>query len=187
MENPFSHFSWATTLFVGAPSFAYFWPRLGEENFFTLSSIEFIQLDALKSSLEKVELMSDSAIHGLITLASKYSVQETMTRLETLLREKGLSIFARIDHSGEAEKVGLKMHNTKLLIFGSPKAGTPLMQAAPTLAIDLPLKALIWEDGVGQVWLTYNDPAYLQQRHGFPTELLPNLAGAAGLLQKSVE
>jgi len=172
--------------FCGCPSFAYFWPRLGGENFFTLSSIEFIQLDALKSS-EKVELISVSAIHGLITLASKYSVQETMTRLETLLREKGLSIFARIDHSGEAARVGLKMHDTKLLIFGSPKAGTPLMQAAPTLAIDLPLKALIWEDGVGQVWLTYNDPAYLQQRHGFPTELLPNLAGAAGLLQKSVE
>jgi uncharacterized protein (DUF302 family) len=114
-------------------------------------------------------------------------MHETLSRLETILQEKGLTIFACIDHSGEAEKIGLKMPNTKLLIFGSPKAGTPLMQAAPTLAIDLPLKALLWEDNSGKVWLTYNDPAYLQQRHSFPPELLPNIAGAATLLQKAVE
>jgi uncharacterized protein (DUF302 family) len=131
--------------------------------------------------------MPDSPNHGLITLPSKHSVQDTLNRLETMLQEKGLTIFARIDHSGEAEKVGLKMLNTKLLIFGSPKAGTPLMQAAPTLAIDLPLKALIWEDAEGHTCLTYNDPAYLQQRHNFPPELLPNIAGVATLLQKALE
>ena len=131
--------------------------------------------------------MPDSPNHGLITLPGKHSVQETLSRLEALLQEKGLTIFARIDHSGEAEKIGLKMHNTKLLIFGSPKAGTPLMQAAPTLAIDLPLKALVWEDAEGRAWLTYNDPAYLQQRHNSPPELLPNIAGVATLLQKALE
>jgi uncharacterized protein (DUF302 family) len=131
--------------------------------------------------------MPDSPNHGLITLPGKHSVQETLSRLEALLQEKGLTIFARIDHSGEAEKIGLKMHNTKLLIFGSPKAGTPLMQAAPTLAIDLPLKALVWEDAEGRAWLTYNDPAYLQQRHNSPPELLLNIAGVATLLQKALE
>ena len=131
--------------------------------------------------------MPDSPSNGLTTLPSKHSVDDTIARLEALLREKGLTIFALIDHSGEAEKAGLKMPNTKLLIFGSPKAGTPLMQAAPTLAIDLPLKALVWEDVEGHIWLTYNDPAYLQQRHKFAPELLPNLAGAATLLQKALQ
>jgi len=124
---------------------------------------------------------------GLIHLASKHSVDETLQRLEDLLRQKGVALFARIDHSGEAAKVGLEMRPTKLLIFGSPKAGTPLMQAAPTVAIDLPLKALVWQDADGKVWLTYNDPAYLQQRHGIPAELLPNIAAVAGLFAKAVE
>ena len=96
-------------------------------------------------------------------------------------------IFARIDHSGEASKLGLTMRPTKLLIFGSPKAGTPLMQAAPTIAIDLPLKALFWQDAEGKVWLTYNDPAYLQQRHNVQPELLPNIAGVSALFAKAVE
>ena len=96
-------------------------------------------------------------------------------------------MFALVDHSGEAAKVGLVMRPTKLLVFGSPKAGTPLMQAAPTVAIDLPLKALFWQDADGKVWLTYNDPAYLQQRHGIPAELLPNIAAVAGLFTKAVE
>ena len=124
---------------------------------------------------------------GLVHLASKHSVDETLQRLENLLKEKGVALFARIDHSGEAAKVGLEMRPTKLLIFGSPKAGTPLMQAAPTLAIDLPLKALFWQDADGKVWLTYNDPTYLQQRHGVPPELLPNIAGVSGLFAKAVE
>jgi uncharacterized protein (DUF302 family) len=122
-----------------------------------------------------------STPNGLIHLASRHTVEETMQRLEALLNERGITIFARVDHSGEAAKVGLNLRPTKLLIFGSPKGGTPLMQASPTLAIDLPLKALFWQDAEGKVWLTYNDPAYLQQRHNFPSELLPNIAGVNAL------
>ncbi len=131
--------------------------------------------------------MSASPQNGLIHLPSKHSVDETMQRLEALLQERGVTVFARIDHSGEAAKVGLTMRPTKLLIFGSPKGGTPLMQAAPSIAIDLPLKALFWEDGDGKVWLTYNDPAYLQHRHNVPVELLPNIAGVSGLFTRTVE
>ncbi len=105
----------------------------------------------------------------------------------TLLQEKNITIFATVDHSGEAEKVGLQMRPTKLVIFGNPKAGTPLMQAAPTLAIDLPLKALVWEDTEGKVWLSYNDPAYLQHRHPFPEALIANLSVVNGLLAKAAE
>lgn len=124
---------------------------------------------------------------GLIHLSSKHSVDETLQRLESLLQEHGITIFARIDHSGEAEKVGMAMLPTKLLIFGSPKGGTPLMQAAPSIAIDLPLKALVWEDADEKVWLTYNDPVYLQQRHNVPPELLPNIAGVSALFAKAAE
>jgi uncharacterized protein (DUF302 family) len=131
--------------------------------------------------------MSVNTQNGLIHLASQHSVEETMRRLEALLHERGVTIFARIDHSGEAAKVGLAMLPTKLLIFGSPKGGTSLMQAAPSLAIDLPLKALFWQDAEGKVWLTYNDPAYLQQRHNLPAELLPNIAGVSALFGKAVE
>jgi uncharacterized protein (DUF302 family) len=130
--------------------------------------------------------MNTTAQNGLIHLASKYSVDETSRRLEELLQQKGLTIFAKVDHSGEAAKVGLEMRPTRLLIFGSPKAGTPLMQASPSLAIDLPLKALFWQDAEGEVWLTYNDPAYLMRRHDVPSELLPNIAGASALFEKAV-
>jgi uncharacterized protein (DUF302 family) len=131
--------------------------------------------------------MSGAANNGLITLASKYPVEESLLRLDTLLNQRGIKIFALVDHSGEAEKVGLKMPPTKLLIFGNPQGGTPLMQAAPTVAIDLPLKVLIWQDADGKCWLTYNDPAYLQSRHGFPAELVANLSGVNALLRKAVE
>lgn len=131
--------------------------------------------------------MSASPQNGLISLSSKHSVDQTIQRLEALLQERGVTIFARVDHSGEAAKVGLSMRPTKLLIFGSPKGGTPLMQAAPSIAIDLPLKALFWEDADGKVWLTYNDPAYLQQRHNVPPELLRNIAGLNALFAKAVE
>ena len=131
--------------------------------------------------------MPATAQNGLIHLSSKYSVEETLQRLEALVQERSLTIFARIDHSGEAVKVGLSMRPTKLLIFGSPKGGTPLMQTAPSIAIDLPLKALIWEDADGKAWLTYNDPAYLQHRHNVPPELLPNIAGVGALFAKAVE
>lgn len=125
--------------------------------------------------------------NGLTHLASKHSVDETMSRLEQLLEERGVTVFAQVDHRGEAAKVGLQMRPTRLLIFGSPKGGTPLMQAAPTVAIDLPLKALSWEDAEGKVWLTFNDPAYLQQRHSLPSDLLPNIAGVSELLRKAAE
>ena len=125
--------------------------------------------------------------NGLIRVASRYSIEETVRRLQAAFGEKGLQVFAVIDHSGEAEKIGLKMPPTRVLIFGSPKAGTPLMLAAPSLAIDLPLKALVAQDAENRVTVTYNDPAYLRERHGFPAELTKNLAGAGALIAKAVE
>ena len=113
---------------------------------------------------------------GIVTRSSNHSVDQTVDRLKHILESKGVTLFALIDHSGEAEKVGMKMPPTKLAIFGSPKAGTPLMLAAPSIAIDLPLKILVWEDGQGNVWLSYNTAEYLKERHGLPQELLPNIA-----------
>ena len=124
---------------------------------------------------------------GIIDVLSRYTVPETLARLQSILKEKALTVFALIDHSGEAEKAGLTMRPTQLLIFGSPKGGTPLMVASPRLAIDLPLKALAWQDEHGQVWLSYNSPEYLQERHGFPADLMKNIAGIAALVQKAVE
>jgi uncharacterized protein (DUF302 family) len=124
---------------------------------------------------------------GLVRVPSRYPAEETVQRLQTTFASKGLQVFALIDHSGEAAKVGLKMRPTKLLIFGSPKGGTPLMVAAPSLAIDLPMKALVAEDENGKVWLTYNDPEYLKERHGVPEDLIRNLAGAGPLMEKAVE
>ncbi|MBZ5666533.1 MAG: DUF302 domain-containing protein [Acidobacteriia bacterium] len=123
----------------------------------------------------------------MIDVSSRHSVPETLARLQSILKEKGVMVFTLIDHSGEAEKAGLTMRPTQLLIFGSPKGGTLLMVAAPRLAIDLPLKALAWQDEQGKVWLSYNSPEYLQQRHGFPAELLKNIAGIPALIQKAVE
>jgi len=120
--------------------------------------------------------MAASVNSGLINRPSKHSVDETLDRLKRTLQAKGVTVFALVDHSGEAEKVGLKMRPTKLVIFGNPKAGTPLMLAAPSIAIDLPLKILIWEDGEGKVWVSFNSPAYLQERHKLPQELLPAIA-----------
>jgi uncharacterized protein (DUF302 family) len=125
--------------------------------------------------------------NGLVQVASRYSVDETMKRLQAAFAAKGLQVFAVVDHSGEAEKVGFKMRPTKVLIFGSPKAGTPLMVAAPSLAIDLPLKALVAEDAAGKASVTYNDPGYLRERHGVPGELIKNLAGAGVVIGKAVE
>ena len=112
---------------------------------------------------------------GIVDLPSRYSVSETLARLQVLLKENGVSVFALVDHSGEAAKVGLEMRPTQLLIFGNPKGGTPLMVAAPSVAIDLPLKALAWQDAQGKVWLSYNAPEYLQQRHNIPADLLVRL------------
>jgi uncharacterized protein (DUF302 family) len=128
-----------------------------------------------------------SQANGIIDKLSHHSVEETVDRLKGLLQSKGVALFAIVDHSGEAQKVGMKMPPTKLLIFGSPKAGTPLMQAAPSIAIDLPLKILVWEDAQGKVWVSYNSPAYLQQRHGLAPALLPNIAVIETLAAKAAE
>jgi uncharacterized protein (DUF302 family) len=125
--------------------------------------------------------------NGLTQTVSRYSVDETVRRLHAAFEEKTLKVFAVIDHSGEAEKAGLEMHPTKVLIFGNPKGGTPLMVAAPSLAIDLPLKALVAEGADGKVTVTYNSPEYLQQRHGVPPDLMKNLAGAGDVIAKAVE
>lgn len=125
--------------------------------------------------------------NGIITKPSNHSVDETVDRLKNILQSKGVTLFALVDHSGEAEKVGMKMRPTKLLIFGSPKAGTPLMLAVPSIAIDLPLKILVSEDDQGKVWVSYNSPDYIRQRHGFPEELLANIAVVETLAAKSAE
>jgi uncharacterized protein (DUF302 family) len=131
--------------------------------------------------------MADFPDNGLVHLSSPYSVSETLNRLESTLQSRGIAVFARIDHSGEAAKAGLKMLATQLVIFGNPKGGTPLMVASPTLAIDLPLKALVWEDAGGKVWVSYNSHAYLKQRHNIPEELVKNIAILGPLLQSVVQ
>jgi uncharacterized protein (DUF302 family) len=120
--------------------------------------------------------MALSKVTGVVDIPSNHSVDETVQKLEEILKAKGVQLFALVDHSGEAERAGLKMRPTKLLIFGSPKAGTPLMLAAPSIAIDLPLKILIREDEDGKVWVSYNSPIYLTERHGLPERLLQNIA-----------
>jgi uncharacterized protein (DUF302 family) len=124
---------------------------------------------------------------GLVDRPSNHTVDETVDRVKDILQSKGVTLFALIDHSGEAEKMGLKMPPTKLLIFGNPKAGTPLMLASPRSAIDLPLKILIWKDAQGKVWVTYNSPVYLQERHRLPEELLQNVALVETLATKAAE
>jgi uncharacterized protein (DUF302 family) len=123
---------------------------------------------------------------GIISKASKYSVPETLDRVDALLQSKGIKIFVRVDHSGEAEKAGLQMPPTQLLIFGNPKGGTPVMLAAPTAAIDLPLKALAWQDGDGKVWLSYNDPEYLKKRYGLTDDQLKTIAGTGSLIEQAL-
>ena len=120
--------------------------------------------------------MNVRRIKGIVDVPSNHSVDDTVGKLKTILQAKGVTLFALIDHSGEAEKVGMKMLPTRLLIFGNPKSGTPIMLAAPSSAIDLPLKILVWEDHRGKVWISYNRPEYLQQRHGLPQELMQNIA-----------
>ena len=115
---------------------------------------------SLEEALFKEVAMALSKVKGITDIASNHSVDETVEKLKGILQAKGVTLFAVVDHSGEAEKVGMKMRPTKLLIFGNPKAGTPVMLAAPSSAIDLPLKILVWEDAQGQVWVTYNSAAY---------------------------
>ena len=127
------------------------------------------------------------ADNGIVELPSNHSVEQTVEKLKAMLEAKGVKLFALVDHSGEAEKAGLTMPPTKLLIFGSPKAGTPLMLAAPSIAIDFPLKVLIREDNDRKVWVSYNSPAYLKERHGVPSELMANIAMIETLASKVAE
>ena len=127
------------------------------------------------------------ADNGIVTIPSHHPVDETVARLQQILAAKEVTLFALVDHSGEAEKAGMKMPPTKLLIFGSPKAGTPVMLAVPSIAIDLPLKILLWEDGQGKVWVSYNAPEYLERRHSVPKELVPILSVVAALAAKAAE
>jgi uncharacterized protein (DUF302 family) len=120
---------------------------------------------------------------GIVDVASHHSVSQSLDRLESIVKAKAIIVFARIDHSGEAAKVGLSMRPAVLLIFGNPKAGTPLMKASPSMALDLPLKVLAWEDEKGRVWLSYNSPTYLQKRHGLGEELVKNIAGIRSLVE----
>jgi uncharacterized protein (DUF302 family)/uncharacterized membrane protein YidH (DUF202 family) len=131
--------------------------------------------------------MATSPEQGILRAPSRLSVDETVARLQAALQAKGVKLFTIVDHSGEAASAGLKMPNTKLLIFGNPKAGTPLMLASPSVALDLPLKILVAEDATGKVWISYNAPAYLQARHNFPPELLPNVAVIDTLAAKAAE
>jgi uncharacterized protein (DUF302 family) len=124
---------------------------------------------------------------GIINTPSNHSVDETVERLKQILQAKGVTLFALVDHSGEAEKVGMKMLATKLLIFGSPTAGTPIMLAAPSIALDMPLKILVWHAGQGKDWTSYNSAEYLQERHGVPQQLVQNLALVEALATKGSE
>ena len=124
--------------------------------------------------------------NGMIHLSSPHTVMETSARLETIVQAKGLTILARIDHSGDAAKAGLTMQPTKLLIFGNAKLGTPLMIVSPSVAIDLPLKALVWQDDDGKVWLSYNSADYLKERHAIPVNLLQNIAGIGPICAEAV-
>ena len=124
-------------------------------------------------------MMSDKD-HGIVTISGSLSVDQTVQKLKAVLEAKGIKLFALIDHSGEAAAAGMQMPATKLLIFGNPKAGTPLMIASPSAAIDLPLKILVAEDG-GVTKISYNDPQWLQARHGFPAELVANIAAVVML------
>lgn len=131
--------------------------------------------------------MATNTDNGIVNITSNHSVDQTVEKLQAMLQAKGVDLFALVDHSGEAAKVGMKMRPTKLLIFGNPKAGTPLMLAAPSSAIDLPLKILVWEDSQSKVWISYNSPEYLQHRHGIPDELMQNIAVVGMLAAKAGE
>lgn len=133
------------------------------------------------------KLMATIAENGIVRIAGNHPVDETVAKLRGMLQAKGVKLFIAVDHSGEAASAGLKMPNTKLLIFGNPKAGTPLMLAAPSVALDLPLKILVAEDAAGKTWISYNAPAYLQARHGLPAELLPNIAVIEALAATAAE
>lgn len=130
--------------------------------------------------------MSATDVPGLVKLLSRHSVGATIDRLQELLKEKGILVFVRIDFSGDAQRAGLRMPAEQMLIFGNPKAGTPLMLAVPATGLDLPVKLLAWEAPDGKVWAAYNDPQYIVQRHGLPAALAANLAAVVPLIERAV-
>jgi uncharacterized protein (DUF302 family) len=131
--------------------------------------------------------MTSNTRNGIVTIAAHQTVDRTVAELEKILNAKGVKLFTIIDHSGEAEKAGLEMRPTKLLIFGNPGAGTPLMVARPSIALDLPLKILVAEDAEGKVWISYNSPAYMQERHLLPPELIKNIAVIEALANSAAQ
>jgi uncharacterized protein (DUF302 family)/uncharacterized membrane protein YidH (DUF202 family) len=139
------------------------------------------------ASMRGEKPMATSAENGIVRIPANHPVDETVAKLQGILQAKGVKLFVVVDHSGEASSAGLKMPNTKLLIFGNPKAGTPLMLAAPSVALDFPLKILVAEDAAGRTWISYNSTAYLQARHGLPADLLPNIAVIEALAAKAAE
>jgi uncharacterized protein (DUF302 family)/uncharacterized membrane protein YidH (DUF202 family) len=139
------------------------------------------------ASIREEKPMATSAENGIVRVPGSHPVDETVAKLQSILQAKGVKLFVVVDHSGEAASVELKMPNTKLLIFGNPKVGTPLMVTSPSVALDFPLKILVAEDAAGKTWISYNSPAYLQARHDLPTELLPNIAVIEALAAKAAE
>ena len=131
--------------------------------------------------------MPDNTRNGITEIPGNSTVDKTVEKLKAILEAKGVTLFALIDHSGEAEKAGIAMPPTKLQVFGSPKAGTPLMLASPSIAIDLPLKILVREDHQGKTWISYNSPDYLRGRHNVPLELLQNIAVIEALAAQAAE
>ena len=146
-----------------------------------------VLLTLANSACTRPETQTMKIGEGIISRPSKHSVAETLNRVEKILRERGIKIFARIDHSGEAGAAGLSLPPTELLIFGNPKGGTPLMLAAPTAAIDLPLKALTWQDSQGKVWLSYNDPTYLAKRFGLSDEQVKTIVPLGALIEPAAD
>jgi uncharacterized protein (DUF302 family) len=128
-------------------------------------------------------MSADRTVDGLRVLPTRHTVTDVLGRVESLARARGLTVFAKIDFSGDAERTGLTLRPTGLVLLGSPKAGTPLMAATPTVAIDLPLKILAWTDEEGRTWVAYNEAEYIQARHRFPAELIKNIAALAGLAE----
>jgi uncharacterized protein (DUF302 family) len=148
-----------------------------------VARVAFVLIIRVANVSGRDRMSAQPTVDGLTTLPAPRGVTATLDRLEASAKERGLMIFARIDFSADARRVGLSLRPTELLLLGSPKAGTPLMAATPSLAIDLPLKVLAWQAADERVWVSYNAAEYLQRRHGFPPELLKNIAGLGALVE----
>lgn len=151
-----------------------------------MSCVSFLVRKELSVS-NPTQLDMPASIEGIVTRKSPFSVEETLERLQAAMQSHNLTIFARVDHSDAAKQVGLSMQEAHVLFFGNPKAGTPLMVAAPLLALDLPLKVLVWQGKDGTVWASSTEASYLQARYGFPPELIGNIAGADTLIKQTLQ